>query len=258
MNRKADAPETAAATDGRRLIRSAQTATMATISAKSGAPHASLVLVATEPSGAPLILISGLAAHTKNLRGDARVSLLFDGTKGLGDPLEGARITATGHATLTTDPIARRRFLARHPSAEQYADFADFAFYRLDIEVGNFVGGFGRIHEIDGQALLLPAETSRATGAAESDIVAHMNADHADAVELYAVNLLGAAHGPWRFVGCDAEGCDLGLEGDVLRLDFPHPVSRPNEWRQVLATLAAEARARDGAPQDRIGNTAVQ
>lgn len=242
MNSKAAASDAAAA-DGRFLMRSARAAALATIDAVSGDPHASLVTVATESDGTPLFLISALATHTRNIRKTPRASLLFDGTAGFADRLEGSRLTVTGAARPTADADARRRFLACNPTATRYAGFADFELFRLEIERGHFVGGFGRICEMAPDALLVPPETSRALAAAEADIVSHMNEDHADAVELYAVALLGAPPGAWRMTGCDADGCDLRLDDRLARLRFPRPAGSRNAVRETLVELARRARS---------------
>jgi putative heme iron utilization protein len=131
----------------RDLMRQVDRATLATLSAE-GWPYASLVLVAGDASGRPLLLLSDLAAHTRNLRADGRVSLLFDGTAGLDDPLTGPRLTVLGHSTEAADPVASQSFLARHPGASLYAGFADFRFYRIEPIEAHLVAGFGRIHRL--------------------------------------------------------------------------------------------------------------
>lgn len=235
-----NAPE---AVDARGLIRRAQTASLATIDSRSGDPHVSLVTTATGSDGAPVLLLSALATHTKNLREHARASLLFQDITGHVDPLEGSRITVTGALETTDNPTLHRRFLAKNPSSELYAGFADFAFYRLAIERGFFVGGFGRIRELEPDALLLPTGPSQTMADAEPDIISHMNEDHSDAIALYATRLLGADSGPWRMIGCDCEGCDLRLNDAVLRLDFPRLVTDLNAIRQVFIELAERARS---------------
>lgn len=231
-----------AAAEARSLIRRGLKAALATVEAASGHPYASLVTVATEPDGSPVFLVSTLARHSRNLEADARACLLYDATDGAGDPLEGGRVSVFGRAEAARDDSARRRFLARHPHAEAYADFADFSFRRLTVSGGHYVGGFGRIHELSPAELLIDTAGAAALLAAEADIVSHMNEDHADALELYATRLLGAAPGPWRLGGCDPAGCDLVLNGRTLRLDFPEPVTDPQGARQALVALVQLAR----------------
>lgn len=239
-----------AALAAKRLIRLALKAALATFHEGTGYPYASLITVACEPCGAPLLLISKLAQHTKNLQADARASILFDGTDGLGDPLQGGRVSVSGRVAPTEDPAARARFLARHPEAEGYADFADFAFYRMEVEGAHYIGGFGKIHDLGAADLLVAVDGATPLIEAEPGIVAHMNDDHADAIELYATRLLGGTGGAWRMTGCDPEGCDLVLGERTLRLDFPDRVTSPEEVRKCLVALVQKAR-NGGAPAGR-------
>jgi putative heme iron utilization protein len=135
----------------RRLIRDGDRAALATAatSGEAGAggpwPYASLVLVACDERGNPLLLISDLADHTRNIRADARVSLLYDGTAGLDEPLAGPRVTVLGEAEQVEDGALMEIYLARHPPAEAYADFADFHLFRVRPLRAHLVAGFGRI-----------------------------------------------------------------------------------------------------------------
>jgi len=227
----------------RAILRRALKASLATSHHETGMPYASLVTIATMPDGAPLTLISTLAEHTKNILANPRASLLLDETGGLGDPLEGARVSVCGTMEKVDIPSARARFLNRHPSAARYADFDDFDFYTLKIEGAHFVGGFGRISDLTANDLTTDTSDAAQLMAAEAEIVAHMNADHAGAVALYATKLLGAPAGDWRFVSCDPEGCDLVAGETGLRLDFPHRVKTSQEARITLAELAKTARS---------------
>lgn len=227
----------------RAIARACRTATLAT--SLAGAPYASLVLVAFDLDGAPLLLISRLADHTKNILADSRVSLLCDGTAGFAEPLTGPRASLQGRAARTDDPRHRARFLARHPSAEMYAGFGDFGFYRIAVERAHLVAGFGRIHWFDDYTL--DGDTT-ALAEAEPEILQHMNADHADAVQLYATRLLGRSGDGWRLCGIDPEGCDLirGTEDqgrELARLGFARPVSDAATARAELVRLVQQARA---------------
>ena len=121
-----------------------------------GAPYVSLVLVALDDDGSPLLLLSRLAQHTKNLLADPRVSLLFDGTAGLDDPLTGPRLTVLGSAAPSTDAAALERYLTRHPSARAYAGFTDFGLYKVTLARGHWIAGFGQIRWIGAEALVGP------------------------------------------------------------------------------------------------------
>jgi putative heme iron utilization protein len=208
----------------------------------SGDPYCSLVNIASAADGTPLLLISRLAIHTKNVLADARVSLMVDERKP-GDPLQGARVMLMGRAVKTEHADARRRYLAQQPEAEMFAGFGDFAFYRIALKGAHLVAGFGRIVDLEPEDILTPVEDATELTAAEPDILAHMNADHADTCRLYATKLLGAADGAWRCVGCDPEGLELQLERTALRLPFPQRIRAPGPLRAVLKELADKARA---------------
>jgi heme oxygenase (biliverdin-IX-beta and delta-forming) len=205
-------------------------------------PYASLVLVAADHDLSPLLLISNLAEHTRAIAQDDRVSLLFDGTAGLAQPLTGPRLSVLGRAAPSTDARLIARYLGRHPDAALYASFADFQFYRMAIERAHLVGGFGKIYWI-AAADLLSAPPPAALVEAEAEIVAHMNDDHADALDLYATRLLGQPGAGWRMTGIDSEGLDLRREGLVRRVPFGHPVGTADEARKALVSLAFQARA---------------
>lgn len=222
----------------RAVARACRTATLATNMA--GSPYASLVLAAFDLDAAPVLLISQLAEHTKNLLADPRVSLLCDGTAGYAEPLTGPRATLLGRAVRTDEPRHRERFLARHPGAAMYADFKDFAFYTLAIERAHIVAGFGRIHWCEDYRL---AGDMQALAEAEAGIIAHMNSDHADAVALYAHKLLGRDGEGWQLCSIDPEGADLiHPEGQLARLPFDKTVWDAEGARVELVRLVKRAR----------------
>lgn len=233
----------------RRLMRTARTAALATLDVATGSPFASLVTVATDPAGRPLLLLSRLAVHTRNAAQDPRVSLLFDDRSAAvdGDPLAGSRLTVTGRlvviaADMNVEPAARRRFLARHPEAEAYAAFRDFAIWRLEVEQAHLVAGFGRINALAASDLLLDLTGADGLLSAEPEIIAHMNADHADATRHYATRLLGQSEADWRVVGCDPEGFDLAAPNTAgwrdARLVFPRLIRAVGPLRATLKELA--------------------
>ena len=226
----------------KKLLREGRSGALATLMQDSGDPYCSLVNVATAADGSPLLLISTLAVHTRNILADPRVSLMIDERK-QGDPLEGARIMLLGTAEPIADNDIRRRYLVRQPEAEMYVGFTDFSFYRMALKGAHLVAGFGRIVDLKPEDVLTPTDYAAELIAAEPEIVAHMNEDHAEACRLYATKLLGAADGAWRCVGCDPEGMELQLERTALRLAFPQRVRAPGVLRQVLKQLAEQARA---------------
>lgn len=237
------APELTPAQDARAIVRRCLKGALATLDRETGHPYASLVTVATDIAGRPLILISRLARHTQNLLGDSRASILFDATAADGDPLAGGRVTLIGRAQPSTEGAIARRFLARHPAAAGYAAFADFSFYTLEVERAHYVGGFGRIVTMPASDILTGLEGAESLAEAESEIVDHMNEDHAATVALYATALLGAGSGPWRLTGVDPEGCDIVCPGEALRLSFSSRITSPQAVRHEFQRLAGLARA---------------
>ena len=230
------------------LLRATRAGTLATLDRNTGHPFGSLVNVATDVSGAPVILVSRLATHTANLEVDPRASLLLAET-GKGDALAHPRLTVLGSLAPVAGDSAdevriRRRFLARHPKSELYAGFADFSFWCMEVVSAHLNGGFARAADLTTTDVLTDLTGAQELANIEADAVAHMNADHAEALRLYATKLLGAPDGDWRCVGIDPEGIELQRGQSALRLPFPQRVTGPGPLRAVLKQLADEARAR--------------
>jgi putative heme iron utilization protein len=228
------------------LLRATRAGTLATIDRNTGHPFASLVTIATDLDGAPLILTSRLSTHTANLEADGRASVLLAET-GKGDPLAHPRLTALGtFARLERDSAddarARRRFLARHPKAELYAGFGDFSFWRMQVASAHLNGGFARAADLTAADVLTDLGGAKELIAAEEGAVAHMNQDHAEATRLYATKLLGQDDGPWRISGLDPDGADLIAGDRTARLAFPQRITSAAALRQVLVELAKQAR----------------
>lgn len=220
--------------EARRLLRRARTGTLASLNSDGGHPYASLVNVATDGDGAPVLLLSKLAWHTQNLLADPRASLLAAEPAAEGDALTGARATFIGEIRQVTDAYARQRYLARHPEAEFYAGFDDFGFWRLDVSKVHAIAGFGRIETLSGDEVFPPSGlSSELAGSA----LAHLNADHSNALQRYA-SQLGAKPGQWQAVAVDADGLDLRSGELNVRLEFPEPVADAAALRATLASFA--------------------
>lgn len=230
----------------RSLLRRSRQGALATLMAGTGDPYCSLVNLASHPDGSPILLISRLALHTRNILGDARVSLMLD-ERAEGDPLEGARIMLAGRAEEAGADqlgILRRRYLSAHPSAEAFVNFTDFSFFRIRPTGAHLVAGFGRIVDLRPEQFLTDVSDAGALLEAEQGAVEHMNADHRDAINLYATRLLGVEAADWSCTGCDPDGIDLQAGTATLRLNFPERVTGPGELRKMLVRLAGEARAK--------------
>ena len=233
-----------ASRQARLLLRRNRQGALATLMAGSGDPYCSLVNVASHPDGSPILLISRLALHTKNILGDSRVSLMLD-ERAEGDPLEGSRIMLAGRAEeagAEDMDLLRRRYLNAHPSSEVFVDFRDFSFFRIQPSGAHLVAGFGRIVDLKPEQFLTDISDAGTLLEAEQGAVEHMNADHREAMNLYATSLLGADAADWRCTGCDPDGIDMAAGTKVLRLEFPRRIVTPFALRQILKELAEQAR----------------
>jgi len=140
------------ATLTRALVRKARCGSLATLALDpSGFPFASLVAVADDGAGCPLMMLSTLAEHTRHLKARPEASLLLT-EDAPGDPLAAGRVTLVGPCTPVEDPEvsrAKQRFLEAHPEAQIYMNFSDFRPYRLVPTALRYVGGFGRMSWVD-------------------------------------------------------------------------------------------------------------
>jgi putative heme iron utilization protein len=213
---------------------------LATLSVRlSGHPFATVVPYVLDQAGRPLLLISSLAEHTKNLGQEPRASLMVHATDV--DVLAAARVTCAGRAERLDDPPALcvERYLRYLPTARGLLEFGDFAFYRIEPQALHWVGGFGDIQWISADAYRAPASTLEQ---AESGILDHMNADHAATLRdycrfAYGREVLGA-----EMTGIDCDGFDVRADGDLLRFDFDAPVTTPDAARAALVELVRRAR----------------
>jgi hypothetical protein len=239
---------------GKELLRATRAGALATLDRETGFPFASLVTVATDHDGAPLLLLSRLAAHTLNLEQDARASILL-AAAGKGDPLAHPRLTVFGRAERVEPPRVRSRFLARHPKAELYVSFADFSFWRLALEGAHLNGGFARAAALRPEEILTDIRGAQDLLAAEEDALARLN-ERPESLAACAVALAGARPGPWIATGLDPEGLDVAAGDLTARLTFPEPVRSEASLRAVLADLADRAeRAGLGPTGDGPGGT---
>lgn len=246
----ADEPKTIRDTDdhairtAKTLVRTARFGSLAVIDPTDGSPSVSRVGVATDFDGTPLIFVSSLAKHTQALLADRRCSLLL-GEPGKGDALAHPRIGLICRAEriepATPDEAhIRRRYLNRNPKAALYADLGDFCFFRLGIIGANLNGGFGRAYKLTGQDLSSIVPSGLADS--EQGALEHMNADHVEAIQLYASHFAGLDPATWRIAGFDAEGIDLAAAGRVARVLFPTPLVSADELRSTLVSMAKTAR----------------
>jgi putative heme iron utilization protein len=224
------------------LLRSARFGALAVLDPETGGPLASRVGVATDLDGTPLILVSALSAHTGAIVADPRCSLLL-GEPGKGDPLAHPRITLSCRANRlqrdTPDQArAQRRYLNRNPKAKLYAGLGDFSIFRLEVERASLNGGFGKAYLLSRADLICDASVNEALAEAEQPALDHMNADHADAIAVYASHYAKAGGSGWVLTGFDADGMDLAAGDETRRVFFPKPLAAAQDLRRTLVEMA--------------------
>jgi hypothetical protein len=226
--------------EARKLLRAARSAALGTT--VGGQPFVSLVTPATAADLSVLLLLSSLAEHTRHLRVDGRCSLLVAGPPEDANPQTAPRLTLSGLAEPDPDPRLRARWLAVHPYARLYADFADFAIWRVRPAQAVLVGGFARASRLRPSELAPdPAAAAAIAGAAEA-IMAHCNTDHPQALAAIARRAGGAENCGWRMVGVDTDGCDLRAGEAVVRVAWSGPARAAEQVRTELKALAGASR----------------
>lgn len=232
-----------ASKEARQFLRTTRSAVLSTHSKRvEGYPFGSIAPFVLAHDGQPLILISTIAEHTKNIQANPHVSLIvFDPVAP--DMQSGARLTLLGDATLADkqDGALRTRYLNYFPQAAQYFDMHDFLFYRIAINQARYIGGFGKIHWLSAATFQpLPNQLLQQ----EADILGHMNTDHADSLRAYCQHVHGISAEHAVMLGLDCDGFDVAADGTVLRFTFDAPVTDAPSARQALVRLSAMANHR--------------
>jgi putative heme iron utilization protein len=228
--------------EARLLLRRARTAALGTGNREPRGPYVSLANIATDGQGHPVIFISRLAWHTRNIEADPQASIMAAEIPLEGDALTGPRVTIMGRFEKLEAAEIAPRYAHHHPAARTYLDFPDFSFWRLNPQKIHAVAGFGRIETMEPGEVFLPQSTATAIMTGAKGAIDHMNEHQAEVVELCAVKLLSARPGKWRLTAIDPDGAHLELEGKVLRLAFDRPVEKAADLRQALVSLAQKAR----------------
>lgn len=233
-----------AALEARLFLRSTRSGVLSTHSARfAGYPFGSVAPFVLDHDGCPLILISTIAEHTRNISADPHVSLIaFDPASP--DMQAGARLTLLGEARIADkqDGLLRARYLRYFPQAKRYFDMHDFLFHRLEVAQSRYIGGFGNIHWLDGAALRPPANR---LAELEAGILDHMNADHADSLRAYCRHVHEVEPDAAMMVGIDCDGFDVRAQEEgntrLLRFAFEKPVTDAASARAALVALSAAA-----------------
>lgn len=212
-----------------------------------GHPYGSLVIYGVH-EGDPVLLISALAEHTKNLEASPRCSLLVH-ERGPDNPLAMARATFVTNAEKVEDEAIAASFLARHPDAKYYADFTDFAYWRLRVSGVRYIGGFGRMSWVEPEVWSSVEPDPLIVDA--KGIIEHMNADHADALPLYAEAFSRAGAVPEAVMtGVDRYGFEMSVTTEQgprpVRIAFEDPVGDTKAVRMAMVAMLKQAREKLG------------
>jgi putative heme iron utilization protein len=225
----------------RELLRQQRQGALSTLSLhKPGWPFGSIAPYALNERGEPILLMSGLAQHTKNALADSRASLLVQENATAEDPQALGRVTLMGRVSRDDGRGVKARYLARHPAAARTAAGHDFHCYVLSIEEARYIGGFGEIHWLPASELLLGPDPLQPHAQA---ILTHMNADHAEALQLYCRHYRGLDGTGARMAGVDTYGFDVETSTELVRFDFDKALATPDEVRKALVAMVKAARA---------------
>ena len=233
----------------RTLLHRQRTGYLSTMSRRqAGFPFGSVMPYALDSEGRPLLLISKMAMHTKNLDRDPRASLLVPEEEAARDPLGAARATLIGRIAPVPEAdlaAVRKYYLERQENARYYVDYSDFSFYRMEVADVYFVGGFGVMGWVDAADYARAAPDPLADHAV--GIIEHMNSDHDDALRLLAAKAHpGAEIEEAVMTAVDRLGFHLRFKTDGrfrgCRIAFPREARDPAQTREVMVEMVREAR----------------
>jgi putative heme iron utilization protein len=234
----------------RTLVYLGRIGSLSTVSRKQpGFPFGSVMPYGLDDHGHPIFLISTMAMHTQNVQADPRASLLVTQPDAAGDPLGASRVTLLGNVLLVPEPEvaqARQLYLARYANSKYWVDFEDFSFHRMDVVDVYYVGGFGVMGWVSASEYYRGQPDPLADAA--TDIIQHMNGDHADALVLLARAFAGIESQEAAMTSVDRLGFHVRLKTQDgtrgARIAFLGEVSSPAEARSVLVDMVAQARQR--------------
>lgn len=233
------------ATEARQFLRSTRHGVLSTHSNKfAGYPFGSVTPFMLDHNCQPVILISSIAEHTKNIISNPKVSLLVfaEGT----DLQANARLTLIGEAAEieNDDADLRSRYLRYFPQAAGYFDTHDFAFYRIHIHQARYIAGFGKMGWASGAEI---TSENNAIAALENGMIEHMNADHADSVIAYCKYFYDVNADSAQLIGIDSDGFDVlatvNAQTQTLRFNFEQPISDAQTARAAFVALSKVSRA---------------
>ena len=230
------------ALEAQQFLGSTHKGILSTHSAKfEGYPFGSVTPFVLNHQGMPTVLISTIAEHTKNITQNAKVSLVV--FKNESDLQANARLTllAIAEQTDKQNISMRARYLRYIPQAAQYFEMHDFSFYTLHITQARYIAGFGKMGWVEGEHMAIP---SNPLFVEEADIIAHMNADHAENLLAYCQHYHQVTPQTIEMIGIDSLGFDVRLDIDtILRFNFEQAITNAQEARLALVAMAKACRA---------------
>ena len=222
----------------REVVRAHRSGVLSTHSNKfPGYPYGSALPHVTDHLGRPVVLISHLAEHTRNIDTDARVSFIVceQGPDLQAQP----RVTVLGDAHVMQDAASiEQRYLRFYPDHAQYLQIGGFRFYVIEPSQVRLIEGFGGLHWIARESYLATADLAPA----EASILEHMNQEHRDALRNYCRHVHRVETLDPQMVGIDCDGFDVRADDNLLRFAFSEPAANPAQVRSALVALANECR----------------
>ncbi len=237
------------ALEARQFLRSTHSGILSTFSAKfDGYPFGSVAPFVLDHDCQPIILISNIAEHTKNIIANPKVSLVvFAGTD---DLQANARLTLIGEAVKTdkSDTNLRARYLRYIPQAASYFDMHDFAFYRIQIAQARYIAGFGKMNWMDGDEIAGNLESSANLAQLEPSMIEHMNSDHVDSMMAYCQHFYNISPSRVTLIGVDSDGFDIEATINdalqILRFNFSTPIFDANSAHSAFVVMSKAAHAK--------------
>jgi putative heme iron utilization protein len=230
-------------TTARGLYNAKDFGVLSTISAKlEGFPFGSVVPYCLDGEGMPVVLISTIAQHTKNILQDDRCSITI--LKDSHDVQSNGRLCIIGHMEKLPDhqEAARERYYRHFPNSRSYSNTHNFGFYRLRPVAVRFIGGFGAIHWLEPADFLI---SNPFQDQGEERVTDHMNEDHSGDLRLYCKHykqMKLTDSDSVRMVGIDSLGFDVFVNDQKVRFEFEHPISNAAEARAAMVALSKGAR----------------
>lgn len=207
----------------------------------NGYPFGSVTPYFIDHKGLPIILISSLAQHTKNIQANPKVSLTIFSQE-TEDVQSGARLTWIGDAEACNKENSgelKKIYLRYFPNSKTHTELSDFSFYQINLKRARFIGGFGQIAWVEKDSMLLENPLNKV----EDEIIEHMNQDHVSTMKDYCEGLKRIVVSKIFMTGIDSEGFDVLADNKKLRFSFEKPIVTAEDARAALVLLARKARA---------------